>query len=332
MARGTKWPKGCAPGPADTYILGDNTLTSGNYPGFQDYIFGQGPGCSGDIRIILEQIRGESQYDLTGGDNLFQPTIYVRSLQTHVIHNSGNATIYGSYQLADFGATTASTLTGLATEFASSWSRTFDDFPSADQGYPQWPNVPLKRNAGFWNANGRYKRRGKEVKFSIKCGQNYTIRYKTVHSYSYKEYSQPGILAATMGTWPRKSHVMIARLHGELAQLCAGDGGTGPFILGPSETGYMVQSRRYMQYKWAPGNNRPTVYGKYYGPQNTIDYTTARSFIGVPGLKAQRAAGGSGTVQALGATDPFTRQEANINFSSDCSTLALPSVISLPPP
>lgn len=82
-----------------------------------------------------------------------------------------------------------------------------------------------------------------------------------------------------------------------------------------------MQSRTFYQYKWAAGNNRPTIYGHYLATNEGVEKTIAIGWVGVPALKSMRVAGGDPNLNptaTFGGLDPAAKHEANINPIRAC--------------
>lgn len=125
---------------------------------------------------------------------------------------------------------------------------------------------------------------------------------------------------------PNKSYRAILHVWGEIGQTCAVNATpkTSPTIT-ELACPYLVRQRTHYFYKWIPGNNKPSVYGTNMPTGITVP-TTAWGYIGIPSARAQRAATAfiaseyvlANNFPGFGATNPYRRQEAQINLDQDC--------------
>lgn len=316
------WPKGTPKaGPVDKYIVTTPSLADASGTNAQAVYFCAGLNTGLDIGNILTNIRSEATSALTGGAVLLQPDLFVRALQILRIFNAGNANIRGSYQICTFRQSLNYTLTTVANAWDASWARTYDAFPTTENTYPLWPSTAIRENKFFFS-NSDFTKVGREIPISIPAGRSYIIRHNSSRKFGYKDYNPSTVLTASLGGISKASTFIILRLSGEIGQLCGTLSAESTPILGPVSAAYILQSRTFYQYKWAAGNNRPTIYGHYLATNEGVDKSIAIGWVGVPALKSMRVAGGDRNLfptGAFGALDPSTKHEANINPILDCA-------------
>lgn len=250
-----------------------------------------------------------------------QPDLFLRALQVLRVFNAGNANIRGSYQIVTFRVNGQATLTSVASDWDAGWARTYDATPTTENTYPLWPTTRISENKFFF-ANDQYAKIGREVSFNVPAGRSYVIRQNSSKKLTFKDYNPSSLLTATLGNIAKTTTVIILRLFGEVGQLCGTISAASTPILGPVSAAYMIQSRTFYQYKWAAGNNRPTIYGHYLATNEGVDKDVAIGWIGVPALKSMRIAAGDPNLTpaaAFGGLDPAAKHEANINPIIDCA-------------
>jgi len=320
--RSVVWPKGTPKaGPIDKYVVTTPSLPDASGSNSQGVYFCAGILSGLDIYNILTNVRAESQFTLSGGSNVFQPTLYLRALQVLRVFNAGNANIHGSYQICTFRSSQADTLTAVGTAWDSAWAKTFDAYPTTENTYPLWPTTHIAENKWFFT-HGDYRKVGREVPFTVPAGRSYIIRHNSSKKLGYQDYSPGAVLGTTFGGIANATTFVILRLFGEVGQLCGTLSAASQPILGPVSAVYLLQSRTFYQYKWAAGNNRPTIYGHYLATNEGVDKSIAIGWVGVPALKSMRIAAGDPNLTpaaAFGGLDPATKHEANINPVIDCA-------------
>lgn len=316
------WPKGTPKaGPIDKYVVTTPSLPDASGSNSQGVYFCAGVLSGLDIFNILTNVRAESAFNLAGGANVFQPELYLRALQVLRVFNAGNANIRGSYQICSFRASQSDTLVSVASDWDFSWAKTFDAMPTTENTYPLWPTTAIRENKWFFQ-NGNYRKVGREVPFSVPAGRSYIIRHNRSKKLTFQDYSPGSILGTSFGGIAKATTFIIVRLFGEVGQLCGTLSAASQPILGPVSAAYILQSRTFYQYKWAAGNNRPTVYGHYLATNEAVDKSIAIGWIGVPSSKSMRVAAGDPNLTAsgvFGGLDPATKQEVNINPVLDCA-------------
>lgn len=320
--KAVQWPRGAPKGgPADQYIITTPTLAAGINTNKQDFFISQFGLQGPDVGTMLANIRTESPYVLSGGGNVLQPTLYVKCYSEAKIINTGNARLIGSYVVTTSREAHTNTVAGTATDFDNQWAATFDARPS---GFEEYPFISIKANKAFFGTNGgrgRYKG-SKEINFNILPGQPYSIKTSWASKLTYEDYANlpgtPIIALASGGGFRNCTKVIIVRVHGEDAQLCGTLAAASTPILGAAGAQCMMVVRTRYFYKWAPGNNRPTIYGSNLGVDEAVS-NSAESWVAVPALKAQRAVGLPNAIIGHGALNPNSRHEANINFALDCA-------------
>lgn len=331
-----KWPKGTPRGgPPDRYIFTIDAWLNQVNANEADNIFMEFGLNAVPVATMLSNIRLESPYTLLGGAVLLQPTLFVRCLSVATIVNAGNSAILGSYVVAKSRVTVTSTISGVSTEYSTQFANNWDAVPT---GYENYPSNKIGINKAFFGTGnvglGRY-RKGKEVQFRILPGQTYNIREAFSAKVEYQDYALSGWLASVSGGFLKnRSRLLIVRIRGEEGQVCGLDGALAATpVLAPVPAVSLIRTRHYYQYKWAGGNNRPTVYGSNLGADESVP-ATAHGFIGIPGIKAQRYAAGA-AANAFGALDYTAHQEAQLNFGATCaesgSNYFQPTVTADPP-
>jgi len=320
--RPSLWPKGTPKaGPVDKYVVTTPSLPDASGSNAQGVYFCAGVISGLDVGNLLTNIRAENTSALVGGAVLMQPSLFIRALQILRVFNAGNANIKGSYQICTFRTSTTSTLSNIANDWDNSWARSYDTVPTTENTYPLWPTTAIKENKFFF-ANDFYRKVGREVPFSIPAGRSYVIRHNASKKLTFKDYQPTGILTSTFGGIAKTSTFIILRLFGEVGQLCGTLSMASQPILGPVSAAYIMQSRTFYQYKWAAGNNRPSIYGHYLATNEGVDKSIAIGWVGVPALKSMRVAAGDPNLTAsaaFGGLDPATKHEANINPVLDCA-------------
>jgi len=327
--RPSLWPKGTPKaGPVDKLIVTLPSLGDASGSNSQGVYFNAGVLTGKDIGTILTNIRSEAISTLTGGANLYQPTLYVRALQLLKVFNAGNANIHGSYQICSFRANASYSLTGVASLWDGDWAKTFDISPTTENTYPLWPTTKISENKFFFS-NDIFNKVGREVSFKIPAGRSYTIKHNVSRKLTFADY-ESSVIGSSLGGVPKATTFVILRLHGEVGQLCGTLSAASTPILGPVSCAYIMQGRTFYQYKWAAGNNRPSVYGHYLATNEGVDRSIAIGWVGVPALKSMRIAAGDPNLTpaaAFGALDPATKHEANINPIKDCAGDAFVPVV-----
>lgn len=87
----------------------------------------------------------------------------------------------------------------------------------------------------------------------------------------------------------------------------------------------MTKTVQHYNYRFIPGNNRPTVYGSNFDEDMTID-AEANGWLGINALKAQRGAAYSRDIEVsagypnFGALAVNRKPETNINPVDSCET------------
>lgn len=320
--RSAVWPRGTPKaGPVDKYVVTTPSLADASGSNSQGVYFCAGVLSGLDVGNILTNIRTEATSTLLGGANLLQPNLFIRALQVLRVFNAGNANIRGSYQICSIRQSSSATLTAIASDWDASWARTYDATPTTENTYPLWPTTHIKENKHFF-ASDNYTKVGREVSFSIPAGRSYIIRHNSSKKLGFSDYNPSTVLSSTFGCIAHATTFVILRLFGEVGQLCGTISAASTPILGPVSAAYILQSRGFYQYKWAAGNNRPTIYGHYLATNEGVDRSIAIGWVGVPALKSMRIAAGDPNLTpaaAFGGLDPATKHEANINPIIDCA-------------
>jgi len=332
------------PGPWDKLI--DPRVTETRYTQPNQQGFGMcGLHMSGDqVGFMLVNIRFESPYadSATPSHALLFPTLYVRGITKTTFYNCGSSTLVGSYVVQKARGTTESELSTIFNAFDRTWSISYDVVPT---GYESFPGSSLSANKVWWGTAGLFTKKGKgrkgrEVSFSLRTGQHLDIYQRSACKFKWEDYAGnsvspiPGtglpapspVSAADGGFFRGRTSNIVYRVHGELGQTCGVSGGSDIPILTATGTNFLVQDRSWFQYKWAAGNNKPSIYGSWQ-PAGTTVPTGANSFIGVPEIKSMRAGTRFGAPVPFGGLDLAQHQESNINFLKDCNgNLTTPGV------
>lgn len=284
-------------------------------------------GTGGDIGTILTNIRAESQFTLTGGAFLYQPTILVSGYSEIEILPAGISPLHYELIVGTSFANNATTLANAATGYASAWTGSYDAQPT---DYSFWPSTSVLENAPFWT--GRVSTTGAAnlrpthyYKGKIEIGQakRFVFRFKT-RRFTYDEYTNSTFL--TDGMARNKSFRCLISCWGDPGQVCGVKSAVNQPIIAELGTQYIMRVRSHYFYKWIAGNNRPTVYGSQYASNESVD-DEALGWLGVPALRAQRAGAyrfdseeGAG-FPGFGAQRPQRKHEVEVGVATpieDC--------------
>lgn len=290
----------------------------------------------GVIGTLLTRISTESPYLPSGTARLalLLPTLYVRGQSTTTFYNCGSSTIHGSYVIQTARGTTESELVTILTAFDRTWGNNWDTIPT---NFEVFPTTSLLSNKLWWGTSGLFRkkgkgRKGKEVYFSLRSGQHLDIVQRSSAKFTWADYAAnsiapipadgmpaPSALSAGFGGFfKNRTSNIVYRVQGELGQVCGTNAGEPAPILTTTAGQFMIRDRAVYSYKWAPGNNKPSVYGNYLGP-NEVVLTTANGFIGVPEQKAMRPASRFSPAVDFGGLDIQSRMAVNINSIKDCA-------------
>jgi len=306
--------------PVDRYISTYPTNAYTVDPDTSVITYMAGWGWGNDIAAMLVNIRAESPYTLTGGANLYQPTLQVYGHTTIDIVPTGNVGI--SFELVTCtpqrGRTGSATLAATATAFAGAWAQSYD---ARSTGFEFFPDTSILENTTFFDSlNNPWVPTGR-ITGTVRVGspKRYILKYKT-RAFRYAEYSVGTFL--TEGQAGGKSYLHIIKVRGERGQVCGTKGANNQPILTEMGSPVMVKVRCTYYYRWVPGNNRPTIYGSNLGPSEGVN-EDARQWVGVPALKAQRAAQATDVIDVnftnWGGQDLRSKHESLINPIWDCT-------------
>lgn len=279
---------------------------------------------------MLTNIRSEAISTLLGGAVLYQPTLLVWGFTTFDIYSAANSRIKCEIVVGTSRNNNADTIADLGTNFISAWGQSYDNRPT---DFEDFPSTSLLQNLKFWGGNNtRGYRPTRRIVTTVGVGRpkRITLRFKT-RRFTYEDYSGAGFL--TEGMARGRTVFAIVKYHAERQQVCGVIDMDAAPILTEGGGQFMTKIRQYYFYRWIPGNNRPTVYGGYTGADEVIE-ETARSWIGVPALRAQRFSGPYtfANPSSFGGLDPTIKHEANINPNSTCNgTAYIPTVIETVP-
>jgi len=336
-----KWVRGCPrSGPADKYLFTSGTSIIIVAPSSRTITYG-GYNCDGtSIATLLANIRTESPYTLIGTTALLQPTLYVRCMSQAVIYNSGNATLKGSYVVVKSRVASVSEHSVPVVQYLDQYARQYDKAPTAFTNFYTNKILPC---GTYFGTNGRQRVVGKEVSFSLRTGQRKVITVHNSIKLTYADYAAiadsttggsptPSPLsAANGGYFKNKTYTVFVSLSGEQSQLCGTLALENTPLLTSNRGAGLMMSRAWYQYKWAPGNNRPSYYGSILGAGETVS-ADAYGWIGIPESKSMRFAGGNtGDSTSWGGLDGDAKFEVDINPTFDCTgDRFTPSVSILP--
>lgn len=184
--------------PVDRYISTYPTNAFTVDPDLSNYLYMAGWGWGNDVAQMLVNIRAESPFTLTGGANLYQPTLHVYGYTTIDIVPVGNVGI--NIELITCtpqrGRTGAATLASTTTQYGLSWAVSYDARPT---GFEFFPDTSILENTAFfdsrdikWIPTGR-------ISTTIKVGtpKRFIFKYKT-RVFRYAEYAQGTFLTGNI--------------------------------------------------------------------------------------------------------------------------------------
>lgn len=304
-------------GPWDQYILTGDSGAHDCTPDRSTTIGYKIWGWGAEVATMLTNIRSEAISTLLGGAVLYQPTLLVWGFTTFDILSAANSAIKCEIVLGTCRNNNADTISDLGTNFINAWAQSYDNRPT---DFEDFPSTSVLQNLKFWGGNNsRGYRPTRRIVTSVGVGRpkRFTFRFKT-RRFTYEDYSQAGFL--TEGMARGRTVFAVVKYHAERQQVCGIlDMEAAPLM---TEGGgqFITKLRQFYFYRWIPGNNRPTVYGGYTGAEEVIE-DTAKSWIGVPALRAQRFSG-PGTFNnpaSFGGLDVYAKQEAQINPMATCN-------------
>jgi len=307
-------------GPADQYIYTFPTSTLTPPANLADYIFGKLWLPGDHIATLLTNIRNESQFTLTGGAFLYQPTLRVSGFAEFDFVNTGNSDLHIEFIVFNAPRRNGTnTVAGIASTFASAWATSFDARPT---NFEFFSDTSLLQNYSFWDRAsllGFVPSSRRTFKVGVGRPKRFTFRFKT-RTVRYEDYAQGTML--TDGFVSGRTHYYALKVRGERGQACGVDVASGlnkPVLAELGGAG-LFKHRAFYRYRWLPGNNRPTVYGANINADETCA-VAAQGWVGVPSQKAQRFAwnpDGVVTTGPWGGSFVNTKQEVNINPAVDC--------------
>jgi len=320
-------------GPIDQLIVTDPTAALTIDPGSSNTTVFASWGWGTDVATMLTNIRAEAPSTLLGGTVLMQPELLVYGYSTFDICPAGNSPIKYEIILAtpSKGRVGTATLATTGTSFAAAWALTYDATPT---GFSNFPDTSLLQNTQWWQSSsfgaGWDPIRRIAGRTGVGQPRRYVFKFRT-RRFTYQEYAAGTFL--TEGQVGGKSHALFVKTCAIPGQICGTLGANNQPILAELGTPFMMKLREYYFYRWVPGNNRPTVYGSNYGNTEAVN-EDARSWIGVPSLRAQRANTSNDVATDFpewGAQDVYSKQEAQINPIRDCTGDSwTPTVIATP--
>jgi len=315
-------------GPLDQFISTGLTRAATIDPDTSDIVASELWGNGADIGSMLTNIRSEASSTLIGGAVLYQPALRVYGYATIDLVAAGNTDVTFEFVIWTLrGANSVTTMATYATNFAASWSQSYDARPT---GFEAFPDTSLLQNIKWWgkgsNNNIKATRR-LVVKVRVGKPKRLFFKFKT-RQFNYDDYAQSTFL--TEGMAAGKSYAFFMKCHGERGQVCGTLSAVNQPILTELGSPYMIKVRQYYFYRWLPGNNRPTIYGSNLGPNEAVN-EAALQWVGVNALKSQRYAAANDVFAAFpdwGGQDVYSKHEANINPIRDCAADALhPTVV-----
>lgn len=314
-------------GPLDQYVFTGNTRAATIDPDVSDTAVGDLWGNGGLVGNMLTNIRSEAISTLLGGAVLYQPTLIAYGYSTIDLVAAGNSDV--TFELVVFtasrGTVAVKTSAQLAADFTAAWAQSYDARPT---GFEAFPDTSILQNVKFWRGTNQMMPT-KRMVVRVKVGKPKRLffRFKT-RKFNFTEYSTSTFL--TEGLSSGKSYSFFIKAHGERGQVCGTKSAVNQPILTELGAPYMMKVRQYYHYRWAAGNNRPTIYGSNLGANESVN-EDALSWIGVNALKSQRynaTQDASAGFPQWGAQDVSSKHEAQINPVEDCTGESyLPTVL-----
>lgn len=293
-------------------------------------------GTGVDIASMLTNIRAESVYQLQAAPTtitLLQPTLLVSGFTELELLPTGNVPLHYEITVGSSLNSQVATAATTATNFSTAWASTFDTRPT---GYELFPGTSMLQNTAFWRNNVSGTMRATHYRTGrIEVGKQHKLvfAFKT-RRFTFADYSSGNFLT-TGGLIPNKSYRALMHVWGEPGQTCGVTGGatTSPTIT-ELACPYLIRQRVHYFYKWVAGNNKASVYGSNLPTGITIP-TGAYGYIGIPSVRAQRAALGYNASEfasgypGYGGANVTRRQEAFLNMDQDCGSNPYPPSVSV---
>jgi len=309
-------------GPADVYEASSATSASAIDPGLSQRVYADLWGTGAQIGSLLTNVRAEAISTLLGGTVLYQPTLLTWGWSDVYIYSASPTDLNFEYVVyTAAGALSTNTLATDSSQFDNSWGDSYDARPT---GYENWSTTSSLRNYAAWSPSAIPGWKVSHHGFgSAPVGKPVKLRFKfKTRRFTFQDYASSTFLNA--GLVKNKSYRINLRFWGEHGQVCGTLSAVNQPILTTVGTQFMVRTIVHHEYRWIPGNNRPTVYGTQYGTNEAVD-DEAYGWYGVNSLKAQR--GGAVQIDAelaagfpgYGGLGLFRKHEAWINPVIDCT-------------
>lgn len=318
--------KGSKRGPSDTLQVPSPSANFNFDAGNSQYVFQDLWGTGAYVAEILTNVRAETPFTLVGGASLYQPTIAVHGWSDLYIYSPAVSDLHFEYVVyTPWGAGTTNDLTGDSNNFSTAWGDSYDARPS---GYEFWSSTSLLRNYAAWTKGSILSRRPVFHGFGVApVGKPLKLRFPfRTRYFRFQDYSSSTFL--TSGQIANKSFRVLLRVWGEHGQIC-GESTAVPAVPTPVihtvGAPFMTKTVQHYNYRFIPGNNRPTVYGSNFDEDMTID-AEANGWLGINALKAQRGAAYSRDIEVsagypnFGALAVNRKPETNINPVDSCET------------
>lgn len=215
----------------------------------------------------------------------------------------------------------------LGTKFISAWTQSYDAQPT---DFADFPSTSVLQNLKFWGGNSSPGYRPtRRIVTTVRVGRpkRLTFRFKT-RRFTFEDYSQGTFLSEGMARG--RTYFAVVKYHAERQQVCGILDMEAAPLMTEGGAQFITKIRQFYFYRWIPGNNRPTVYGNYTGADEIIE-EDARSWIGVPALKAQRFSGPNtfSDPSSFGGLGVHNKHEALINPMTTCNGTATIPVVAV---